>query len=86
MAKSRKYTVCTPDSMSDKMEKAYYALVEIDCNFSRLLQSLLDSIISVSKFILNQKKNFRHYHWHLIIQDKETGQQYSTCTIKGIKK
>jgi len=77
MKESRKYTICAPDNLSDKLEKAYYALVDIDCNFSRLLHCLLGSILDVVKFILKQKKNFRHYHWHIAIQDKETGQWYS---------
>lgn len=81
--KSRKYTICAPDSMSDDLEKSYYILVSIDCNFSRLLQSLLKSIIYTATYILKQKRNFRHYHWHLLIEDKETGALFSTYKNKG---
>ncbi|KKM18723.1 hypothetical protein LCGC14_1662840 [marine sediment metagenome] len=77
MKESRKYTIYTPVSMSVKTEKTYHALTDIDCNLSRLIQCLLDSIMKTVKFILKQKKNFRHYHWHIAIQDKETGQWYS---------
>ena len=78
MNKSRKYTICAPDSMSDKLEKTYHELIAIDSNFSRLIQCLLNSIISTSKYISGQRKNFRHYNWHIVIQDKENGQYYST--------
>jgi len=84
--KSRKYTICAPDILSVKLDAAYDALTNIDCNFSRLLHCILSSIINVAAFIAKQKKNFRHYHWHLIIQDRETGQYYSSSEMKGIRK
>ena len=84
MKRARKFTICAPDSFADKIENAYYALTNIDCNFSRFIQSTLNSVIDVSKFIAKQKKNFRHYHWHLLIEDKETGEYYST--FKEFKK
>ncbi|KKM10369.1 hypothetical protein LCGC14_1721970 [marine sediment metagenome] len=86
MKKARKYTIYTPDHLADKLEKAYNALMDIDCNLSRLFQCLLDSIIDVVKFILKQGKNFRHYDWYLTIHDKETGQLYSTYTMKGLRR
>lgn len=84
MSKARKHTIYVPDSMSDKLEKAYYALLNIDCNLSRLVQCLLVSIVSTAKFIHKHKKNFRHYNWGLIIQDKETDEYHSN--IKGFNK
>ncbi len=84
MAKARRYTIYVPNSMSSKLENAYDLLVTIDSNLSKLIQCLLNSVIQVTKFIIQQKKNYRHYSWHLIIQDKETGNIYST--LKGIKK
>ena len=65
-------TICFPESLVEKSDEAYDKLLEIDCNFSRLLQNLLDSIIAVAKIVLKQKKNFRHFRWEIIIQDKET--------------
>ena len=72
--------------MSVKTEKAYHALTDIDCNLSRLIQCLLDSILDAVGFILKQKKNFRHYNWYLTIHDKETGQLHSTYTMEGLRK
>ena len=79
---SRKYTLCAPDNMSDKLEQAYNSLTDIDCNFSRLIQCLLDRILDTVKYISKQKKNFRHYTWHLLILDKDTGQCYTTCKTR----
>ena len=86
MAKSRKHTLCVPDSMAKDIEKAYNALVDIDCNFSRLLQCLLGSIGDIAIFILKQKKNFRHYHWHIVIQDKDTNECYGLYKLKSMKR
>lgn len=85
MSPTRKHTLCVPKNMSDKLDKTYNALLEIDCNFSKIIQCLLDSILNAARFIIRQRKNFRHYHWHIVIQDKETKQYYSEYPIEKTK-
>ena len=77
---AQKYTIYVPDPIAETISNAYYALLNIDSNFSRLLQCLVSSILRTAKFIRKQKKNFRHYEWHIIIQDKETKRWYSTSS------
>lgn len=77
--KEEKYNVIYwPSPLLELKRKAYDLLLEIDCNYSRLLQSLLYSIITICKFIIKQKKNFRHYEWQFIIKDRKTGLWHST--------
>ncbi len=72
------YTVCVPEHLSKKFEQTYNTLLDIDANFSKIIQCLLGSLIRMSKYIIMQKKNFRHYEWHIMIEDKETGKVYYT--------
>jgi len=72
MSKARKFTLCTPDKMADALDKAYDKLTNIDCNFSRLIQSILGSIIGIATLISKQGLNYRHYNWELIIRNKKT--------------
>lgn len=74
-----------PESHKAKFKDAYNALNNIDCNFSRLLVVLLDSIIFIAKLILKENKNFRHYHWSITIKDIKTGETFNSRNIK-IKK
>lgn len=79
MNESHKYTIYVPAKLSEKTVRTYNILMDIDCNFSRFFQSILNSLIIVAKYINKHKSNFRHYHWYIIIQDKKTGQYFSSC-------
>lgn len=77
--KEEKYNVIYwPAPMLEQKQTAYDLLLEIDCNWSRLLQSLLGSVIHICKYILSQDLNFRHYKWELLIQHRKTGECHSS--------
>ena len=80
------HNIYVPKSSTAKLEKARHSLYNIDCNLSRLLVVLLDSIISIVKLILKQNKNFRHYHWSITIKDKKTGETFNSQNIKKRKR
>lgn len=67
-----------PTSMHKKKNQVYNLLLDIDCNYSRFVQSVLPSLSEVCKLIISIGKNFRHFEWHLLIIDKETGDGYSS--------
>lgn len=66
------------DKVLDLSNEVYNLLVDIDCNYSRLLRSLLQSIKNICLYILSLGKNYRHYEWELLIREKETGIYYSS--------
>ena len=77
--KQRQYTaIYFPASMIDEREKTWFALQDIDCNFSKLIQVLTKQIFSLAKFILSKDKNFRHFSWFIVIRDNSDEQVYST--------
>ncbi|MBW8002641.1 MAG: hypothetical protein FVQ80_11570 [Planctomycetes bacterium] len=61
-----------PEDMTEEMEKAYNLSLDIDSNFSKLFQLILDNIINICERIKKRGKNWRHYTWHLVCIDKET--------------
>lgn len=78
---TNKHTIYIPEKLKKETKDAYDVLLNIDSNFSKLIQCILYSIIKTAKYIVLQKKNFRHYEWHLIIHDRETNQYFSTYDI-----
>lgn len=79
LTKSDHYTqVYWTDETIEFSQEVDGLLVDIDCNYSRLLRSLLKSIKNICKFILSLNRNYRHYEWELLIKDKETGVYYSS--------
>ena len=84
-----RYTVYIPSQQGYITRLALNALKNIDCNFSRLICCLLTSIIGIAASIVELDKNFRHFNWELIIQDKKTSQWYDrrgAITITKTKK
>lgn len=67
-----------PTNMHKQKNKVYDLLLDIDCNYSRIVQSILPNLEEICKLILSVGKNFRHFEWHLLIIDKETGDGYSS--------
>lgn len=66
------------DELLPLSREVYDMLIDIDCNYSRLLRSLLKSIKNICVFILSLNRNYRHYEWELLIKDKETDVYYSS--------
>ena len=85
--KQKQYSaIYFPEEMIDSREKTWFALQRIDCNFSRVIQAILHQLRRLACLILSKDKNFRHFNWYLIIEDKQDGKIYSTFTPKkGIK-
>lgn len=77
--REQKYSVVYwPAAMLDQKMDVYDLLLDIDCNFSRFLQSILHNLSDICKLIISMGKNFRHYSWHLLIIDNKTGDGYSS--------
>lgn len=77
--KSEKYSVIYwPVSIHKKRLEVYDLLLDIDCNYSRFLQSMIHNLADICRLIKSIGKNFRHFNWHLLIVDKETGEGYSS--------
>lgn len=77
--KSEKYSVIYwPVSIHKKRLEVYDLLLDIDCNYSRFLQSIIHNLADICRLIQSIGKNFRHFEWHLLIVDKETGEGYSS--------
>lgn len=61
-----------PEDMLEEKTKAYNLLLDIDCNFSRLIQQLLPEIIRVAGDIEALEESFRDYEWQLCVKKKGT--------------
>lgn len=57
------------EQLADKQE-AYFSMLDIDCNWSKLIQVLLADIIRICKEIKAKGKNFRHYNFKLVAEEK----------------
>ena len=73
-----------PLDMVEEKKKAYWALLDIDCNFSKLLRLLLTSIKLIADKIKKAEKNYRHYDWEIVIKEKKVsdGKEKSKHTTK----
>lgn len=77
--REQKYNVIYwTDKMLEQKFDVYDLLLDIDCNYSRFLRSILTNLGDICKLIISVGKNFRHFEWHLLIIDKETGDGYSS--------
>lgn len=82
-------TLYIPNKHIDDIFEAQASLAIIDCNFSRLICCLAKNIIKIVVVICKIGKNYRHFNWEIVIQDRETGQWYdrrSAITITKSKK
>lgn len=75
-----------PESMIDDKEKAYFALLDVDSNFSKLIQGLLPDIINACNTIISEGNNFRHYDWRLTIKRKSNGKRNKAEISKDMPK
>ena len=66
------YTVYFPKSLIKPAEEMIIALTLIDANVSVILQQLIPSICKCAKGIKKRNKNFRHFTWKIILEEKET--------------
>ena len=60
-----------PEHMVQEKKKTYWALLDIDCNFSKLICALLPSIRAVAEMIKAKDLNFLHYEFKLIAKRKK---------------
>ncbi|KKM75591.1 hypothetical protein LCGC14_1388750 [marine sediment metagenome] len=67
-----------PVSIQKLKSTVYDLLLDIDCNYSRIMQSILPNLKEICNLIASEGKNFRHFEWHLLIIDKKTGEGYSS--------
>ncbi len=63
-------TIYFPEVLRELRTKTYEKLLDIDANYSKILQELLLPIKRAAEFILSQEKNFRHFDWAIEITDK----------------
>jgi len=69
--KERQYTaIYFPEDMLEKKDIAYLKLMDIDSNWSKVIQGLLDSVIEVATEIARQGKNYRHFNFEIVAFDK----------------
>lgn len=47
-------------------QETYFALLDIDCNYSKLICELLSSILSETIKITKKGKSYRHYNWKVV--------------------
>lgn len=84
--KEQKYNVVYwPVDMLEQRTEVYDLLLDIDCNYSRFLQSILHNLADICRLIISVGKNYRHYDWHLLIIDKESGDGYSSLMSGNYK-
>ena len=69
-------TIYWPGILVEPKKIAADMLVQIDCNFSKLLHLLIVDVVSITAWIIQKKKNFRHYDWYIVVVDNETGEKY----------
>lgn len=87
MDKDTQYSaIYFPLSMVEDREKTWFALQNIDCNYSKFLQLLIKQLFSIAKFIFTNNKNYRHYHWLLVIKDIKNNETYATKNTVDILK
>lgn len=83
--KEKQYTaIYIPEKLVEEKETTYWALLDIDSNFSKLICLILRQVKNLAKFIYSVGKNYRHYDWIIIIRDKQS----KVCWIsteKGIE-
>jgi len=76
--RERQYTeLYFPASLVDEKDEAYSSLIDIDSNFSKLVQGLLKPVRLLADFINVFGKNYRHYEWTVIIRDPKTKKVFS---------
>ncbi len=54
-----------PEAMIEDKQRAYDALLDIDANFSKLIQLLLPDIIAIGELMAKDEANYRDYVWEL---------------------
>ncbi len=72
-----------PIDMAEDAEEAYNLSLDIDCNFSKIVQLLLKDITNICARIIKRKKNWRHYTWHLVCIDKDTHEIITKSPLVG---
>lgn len=53
-------------------EKLCFLLQDIDANMSRIVQQLLPSMTALAEQIAKDQKNFRHYNWEVMLEERRT--------------
>ena len=87
MNKDKQYSaIYFPVSMIEERERTWFSLIDIDCNFSKLIQILLFQIRKLSDFIATLNLNFRHFDWILVIRNKKTKEIFYCKEIGNDKK
>lgn len=61
-----------PLKMAKLAQQAYWKLLDIDCNFSRLICELLPSILEQGGKIYCKGRNYRHYNWKVVATEKRS--------------
>lgn len=73
--KERQYKgMYVPEHLIEEREKSYWKLLDIDCNFSKLLCLLFVQIRELANYIYEEGKNYRHFNWRLTLEDPKTGE------------
>jgi hypothetical protein len=65
-----------PKKLVEEKEKAWFSLINIDCNFSKVLQMFIPQLNRLAKFIYKQGLNYRHFEWVIVIRDKRTNETF----------
>lgn len=76
--KEEQYTaIYFPEKQIKLKNQVVDALVDIDFNFSKLIQKLLKQILVLAIMIKALKKNYRHFSFYLVIKDNQTNVLYA---------
>ena len=59
-----------PEEMMEEKEKTYFALLDINCNFSKLIQVLLPQIKEIALAMFKRGENYLEYEWKLTVKLK----------------
>lgn len=67
--KSDKYDmIYFPEDMIRLRQEVYFKLLDINANYSIVIQLLLPTLLEVAKFIEENEKNYSHFNWGIVLE------------------
>lgn len=71
--KEEQYTIIYfPERMIEIRKKTYFALLDIDSNYSKFIQDNIFNIKAAAEFIAAKEKNRLHFDFGIILRKKGT--------------
>jgi len=72
MNKEKQYsTFYIPEFMIDLKDDVTFALQDIDCNWSKFIQAIIESMPKMIDFIIKKGANFRHFQFGIAIRRRD---------------